>query len=139
MNGVKEALTKVVQEKRNDSNKMLRYDCAYMLGMIWQKQAPEATLDVLDEYLRDNTIKIYDKTASSVGGTSAETKGGTTAVEERGKGDGRIMAVDALQMMGPGRYAGRASLMKQLRMLAADNTIYEPLRKKSAELVRLAK
>jgi HEAT repeat protein len=139
MNGVKETFTKVLLEARNGQNNMLRYDCAYMLGMIWQQQAPEPTLDVLAEYLHDDTIKIFEKTASSVSGVSLETKGGTTAVEERGKGDGRIMAVDALQMMGPARYAGRAPLMKQLRVLAADNTLYEPLRKKSAELVKLAK
>lgn len=139
MNGVKETFTKVVVEVRNENNRMLRYDSAYMLGMIWQQQAPEPTLDVLTEYLHDDTIKIFDKTVSGVGGTSLETKGGITAVEERGKGDGRIMAVDALQLMGPGRYAGRAPLMKQLRVLAADATLYEPLRKKSIELVRVAK
>ncbi len=139
MNGVKETFTKVLQEPRNDGNKMLRYDCAYMLGMIWQKQAPEATLDVLDEYLHDDTIKVFDKTASSVGGASAETITGKTAVEERGKGDGRIMATDALKMMGPGRYAGRAPIMQQLRVLAAGKTIYQPLREKSAELVKAAK
>jgi HEAT repeat protein len=139
MNGVKETFTKVVVEARNDQNRMLRYDSAYMLGMIWQQAAPEPALDVLTEYLHDDTIKIFDKTATSVGPTSLETKGGTTGVEERGKGDGRIMAVDALQMMGPTRYAGRAPLMKQLRVIAADATAYEPLRKKSAELVRVAK
>jgi HEAT repeat protein len=139
MNGVKEAFTRVVMEARTEQNRMLRYDSAYMLGMIWQQQAPEPTLDVLTEYLHDDSIKIFDKTVSGVGGASAETKGGTTAVEERGKGDGRIMAVDALKMMGPGRYAGRAPLMKQLRVLAADNTLYEPLRTKSIELVRMAK
>ena len=139
MTGVKDTLTKVVQEPRNNTNKMLRYDSAYMLGMIWQKQAPEATLDVLDEYLHDDTIKIFEKTASSVGGASAEVQGGTTAVEERGKGDGRIMATDALKMIGPARYSGRAPLMQQLRVLAANKTIYQPLREKSAELVRLAK
>lgn len=139
MNQVKDTFTKVLLEKPNMVNNMLRYDCAYMLGMIWQTEAPEPTLDVLNEFLHDDTIKIFEKTVSGVGGASAETVGGKTAVEDRGKGDGRIMAADALLMMGPGRYAGRAAIVQQLRVLAGDASTYEPLRKKAADLVKMAK
>ncbi|HZZ78068.1 MAG TPA: HEAT repeat domain-containing protein [Gemmataceae bacterium] len=135
MNGTKDTFTRILGEPLNDGNRMLRYDAAYMLGMIWQKNAPEATLDILTDFLKDDTIKIFDKTVSGVGGASAETNSGKTAVEERGKGDGRIMAADALRMMGPGRYAGRPALMKQLRALAGDPTTYEPLRKKAMALI----
>ena len=110
---IRDTLGKVLVEPAARQNNMLRYDCAYMLGMIWQKDAPEATLDVLTEFLKDDSIKIFDRTASSVGGSSAETSSGKTAVEERGMGDGRIMAVDALQMMGPGRYAGRPAILRE--------------------------
>lgn len=137
--GVKDTFAKVLREPGNKQNNMLRYDCAYMLGMIWEQQAPDAALDVLSEFLNDDSIIIFDKTASVVGGASAETISGKTDVKEVGKGDGRIMAVDALKAMGPGRFAGRAPIMQQLRALAANNTTDEPLRKKAIDLLRLAK
>ena len=49
-----------------------------------------------------------------------------------------VVAVDALQMMGPGRYAGRPAILRELRTLAAESK-YEPLRKKSADLIKMAK
>ena len=118
---------------------MLRYDSAYMLGMIWQQQAPDATLTMLHEFLLDPTILIFDKTASTVPGTGNENVGGAATVKERGKGDGRIMAVDALEKMGSRRYGQRPEIMKQLRVLAADKMAYAPLQKKAAELVKAAK
>ena len=50
--------------------------------------------------------------------------------------DAAQVAVDALQMMGPTRYAGRADIMNQLRILANDKTTYQPLQKKSAQLLK---
>lgn len=138
MDGPLVTFTKVLIEPLNGPNKMLRYDCAYMLGMIWQQQAPDQTLDVLHEFLNDNTIQIFDSTSSVVGGASAEGKTGTANVKEQGKGDGRIMAVDALRMMGPTRYAPREDIMRQLRVLAADNAIYPPLQKKAKDMVKTA-
>jgi HEAT repeat protein len=139
MNNTKETFTRILGEPVGLDNRMLRYDAAYMLGMIWQSKAPEPTLNVLAEFLHDNTILIYEKTASGVGGGGSEVVTGGVKIKESGKGDGRIMAVDALQMMGPTRYAGRGDIMKQLRVLANDNTTYEPLRKKSAELIKAAR
>lgn len=130
MTGAKDTFAKVLKESLTEQNKMLRYDCAYMLGMIWQSQAPDHTLDILHDFLHDSTIKIFVGTDSTVGPGGAEIKGGKEKVEERGQGDGRIMAADALQMMGPARYAGRADIMKQLRVLSADTKLDEPLRKK---------
>ena len=66
---IRDTLGKVLVEPAARQNNMLRYDCDYMLGMIWQKDAPEATLDVLTEFLKDDSIKIFDRTASSVGGS----------------------------------------------------------------------
>ncbi len=136
MNGPLETFTNVMKEPLTGSNKMLRYDCAYMLGMIWQQQAPDSTLDVLSEFLKDGTIQIFDSTSSVVGGASAEGQTGTANVKERGAGDGRIMAVDALRMMGPTRYAPRQDIMRQLRVLATENGIYPPLQKKANDLVQ---
>ena len=134
----KETFAKVLKEPLNLENKMLRYDCAYMLGMIWQQQAPDAALDVLAEFLKDSTIQIYADTFRGVGGTGSETISGIATVKERGLGDGRIMAVNALQMIGSSRYGLRADIMKQLRFLAADQGIYQPLRQKALELIKAA-
>ncbi len=139
MAGTKDTFARVLKEPLNNQNRMLRYDSAYMLGMIWQQQAPDATLDVLSEFLKDATIQVFDKTVSGVGGGGNEVTGGGATVKERGKGDGRVMAVDALQMMGPTRYAGRPDIMDQLRVIANDNTTYEPLQKKAIQLLKAAK
>ena len=128
MKGPLETYTKILTEPLNADNRMLVYDCAYMLGMVWGDKAPEATLDVLKEYLHDGTIQIYAQTSTNVGGSAN--------VVEQGQGDGRIMVVDALQHMGPTRYAQRQDIMKQLRVLADDNKLYAPLRTKSAALLK---
>lgn len=138
MTGPLEAFSKVLKEPLGGENKMMRYDCAYMLGMIWQQQAPDTTLDVLTEYLADTTIKLYDKTTSGVGGKFSEGSSGTTTVKEEGAGDGRIMAVDALKMIGAARYSPRPELMRRLRELAGNNNTFPPLQKKAAALLQAA-
>ncbi len=134
MTGAKEAFANVLKEPLTNDNKMLRYDCAYMLGMVWQSMAPEHALDVLHDFLHDSTIKIYVGTDSTVGSSGVEIKGGKEKVGERGQGDGRIMATNALTMMGAARYGGRADIMKQLRVLAADTNLDPALRKQAVEL-----
>jgi HEAT repeat protein len=136
MKGPLEAFTQILGEERNPDNKMLRYDCAYMLGMIWQKQAPDQTLDVLHQFLLDADVKIYQKTNTGVEGAGSEIQGGRATVKELGAGDGRIMAAEALQMMGPSRYASRKDIVSKLRTLAADEKTDAPLRKKCIELTK---
>lgn len=138
MKGAKEAFTRVLGEQFPYEGRMLRYDCAYMLGMIWGPDAPEATLDVLTDFLNDKEIKIFVGTSTSTGPTGTEIKGGKTDIKDQGKGDGRIMAADALQRMGAGRYAKRPAIINQLRALANDNSTYAPLRTKAAALVKAA-
>jgi hypothetical protein len=86
-------------------------------------------------YLQDEKIKIYRETTSSVGGTSAESAGGSAKVDEVLKGDGRLAAAEALGFVGARRYGKRADIMKQLRFLATGAAIDPPLKKKAAELV----
>jgi hypothetical protein len=136
MKGPLEAFTQILGEERNPDNKMLRYDCAYMLGMIWQKQAPDQTLDVLHQFLLDTDVKIYQKTNTGVEGAGSEIAGGRATVKELGAGDGRIMAAEALQMMGPTRFASRRDIMTKLRALAADPKTDAPLRKLCIELAK---
>jgi len=134
LKGPLDAFAQIVKEPATFDNKMLRYDSAYMLGMVWQSQAPASALDVLSEFLRDTDVKVYQKTDTGVEGSGSEIKGGRASVKELGAGDGRIMAADALQMMGVSRFASRKDIMSKLRELAADKETYPPLRKKAAEL-----
>ncbi len=135
MKGPLETFTELLKEPKNDDNKMIRYDSAYMLGMIWQQQAPAATLDMLSEFLLDANVKVYVKTDTGVEGGS-ETGTGKSKLAERGEGDGRVMAADALLMMGPARYAGRQDIMRQLRELAQDVRVSPVLRKKASDLLK---
>jgi HEAT repeat protein len=138
MKGYKETLTRIVGEPRPPEFNMLRYHCAYMLGSIWGAQAPDGALDVLTEFINDDTIKIIVGTKSSTGPTGNEVQGGKSNVQQNLKGDGRVMACDALQQIGAGRYASRQPLMNQLKILAADKNAYPPLRTKAAALVKAA-
>lgn len=133
--GVFETFAAVLKEPKNGMNTMLRYDCAFMLGMIWQAKAPDAALDVLSEFLRDPSIKIFDRSTTSVGGTGTETAGGRATALEVGRGDGRIMATDALAAIGKARWTNRADIVQQLRALAADTTIDPELRRKAKDLM----
>jgi HEAT repeat protein len=134
--GVKDAFVRVMNEPLTEANKMLRYDCAYMLGMIWQAQAPDQVLDRLKDFLDDDKIRIHlGRTTGVGGGTGEGSTPGKGDVKDLVKGDGRSMATDALKAMGVARYSARADIMQQLRALADNPKIDEPLRKKARELV----
>jgi hypothetical protein len=136
--GCFEAFSKVCKEPVTRENRMLRYNCAYLLGMIWQNKAPDQTLDVLHEFLNDTSIKIFVSVKSTIGGIKGNETGEASKgeVKLQGKGDGRVMACDALKMMGPQRYARRQPIMNQLRALSNDATLYPPLRQKAGELLK---
>jgi HEAT repeat protein len=141
VDGMKETFERIMKEPRTDGpdgNKMMRFDCAYMLGMIWQSEAPDNALNVLLEFLRDKEIKIYVGTGSTVDITGQERKGGSAKVNEKGEGDGRVMAANALSAIGAGRYAGRADIMAQLRAILNEPNVDPALRKRVTELIQAA-
>jgi HEAT repeat protein len=109
-------LTNIVSEPKSPELRMLRYNVAWTLGMIWGPAAPSKTLDVLLEFLQDETVQLYGGTSARVEGTGTA---GTTTTKEIGVGDARGMAIDALLNIGPKLAAARADVMEQLRRLAA--------------------
>lgn len=139
MDGTKDAFAKVLKEPATEPNKMLRYNCAYVLGLVWQAQAPEHALDVLSDFLHDPKVKIFLGEDSGVGGTSNEGQTGKGEVKVRAKGDGRVMAADALLSIGPTRYAARREIMTQLNKMAAQPNLFEPLRKRVTALLDATK
>jgi HEAT repeat protein len=128
--------TKVLAEARHESTPMLRYDCAYMLGMLQAQEAPPQVLGVLLEFLKDETIKIFDNKKSSVGGTGQESATGKANVKELGKGDGRVMAVHALARVGAARVRQRPEIVQQLRVLADDPDVNGDLREACKNLLK---
>jgi HEAT repeat protein len=127
--GVYPAFTKVMSEPKNDRNFLLRYECAYLLGVLQGSQVRPAVMDVLLEYLKDDRIQVFDSTKTTVGGTGQETNSGKANVKEIGKGDGRVMAVQALTKIGPERLRQRPDIVQQLRTLSNGETINGDLRR----------
>ncbi len=123
-------LTRIVGEPPRQEIKMLRYDSAYLLGMFKQAEAPEKAIDVLGEFLKDPTIKVFVGTEGSGEGSKEGSKSGKTKVTDVGKGDGRVMAVDALSQIGGQRLAKRPDIVNQLRALQNDPSIAPNLREK---------
>jgi HEAT repeat protein len=136
LEGPLEAFQQVIRQPVNGSNKMLRYDCAYLLGMDWHDKAPDSALDVLNDFLRDRSILLFEKVTTGVGVTGVEIAQGKATVKENFQGDGRTMATDALAMIGPARYGRHLAIMEQLRILATDKTVGQPLREKAEKLLK---
>jgi hypothetical protein len=123
---VRTTLTDLLAEPRTPATRMLRYDGAYLLGMVWGPEAPAKTLDVLLDFLRDDTLQIYVGTRSN---TPAKERGAGAAAlaKDEGMGDGRTMAVEALRRIGAEVVSPRSDLLEQLRLLATEAK-NEPLR-----------
>ncbi|HMF20253.1 MAG TPA: HEAT repeat domain-containing protein, partial [Gemmataceae bacterium] len=117
--GVFDAFKKVLSEPKAEQSRMLRYDCAYMLGMLQKKDAPKEALDTLLDFLHDKTILIYRGTTGKPKGIG-EPPIPTPKVMEEGKGDGRTMVVQALMRIGFDLVGSRDDIMKQLKVIAAD-------------------
>lgn len=100
---------------------------------------PPEVLSVLLEFLKDDTILIFENKKTSVGGTGQETNTGKANVKEVGKGDGRVMAVQALMQIGPGRVRARADVTTQLQALANNPMANADLRDRCKELLKTLK
>ena len=96
-------------------------------------------MDVLLEYLKDDKILIFDNKKTVVGGTGQETTVGKANVQEIGKGDGRVMAVQALTDIGAARVNERRDIVQQLQMLANDQAINADLRADCKKLLQTLK
>jgi HEAT repeat protein len=109
----------LLSESPATASKMLRYDSAYLLGMFLRDKVENKVLDVLGDFLKDTEFKLY-KGGKSSSSAIGEAAGGKTGFKEEGKGDARVMAVDALSVIGPERVATRPDIVQQLRQLNAD-------------------
>src|SRR5262245_47890571 len=101
--GAMPAIIRVMAGATTPDNKMLRYDSAYLVGMLQGPEAPARTIDILFEFLKDEAVPVY------------------IAAPKEEKGDGRLLAVQALKRIGPA-VAKRADVVKQLQALADAST-----------------
>jgi HEAT repeat protein len=136
--GIYPAFNKVLAEPKTEANRMLRYDCAYLLGVLQREQAPKEVLDALLDFLQDERVQIYVSTQATVQGAGQETATGKANVKEVGKGDGRTMATQALSEIGANRLRSRPDIVQQLQKLAADNQLDPELRKECQGLLKRA-
>ena len=136
MPGVFATFTKILTEPRTEANRMLRYDCAYMLGVLQAAEVPPEVMAVLLEFLKDDTIQVFENKKTSVGGTGQETNSGKANVKEVGKGDGRTMAIQALGQIGQARIAQHRDVVQQLQLLANSETTNSDLREGCKKLLK---
>jgi HEAT repeat protein len=136
METVYPALAKVLKEPKTEDNRMLRYDCAYMLGVLQGSQTSNDVLDMLGEFLKDDSVKIYDSTQTTVQAAGQETGMGKAKSVELGKGDGRVMATQALKQVGAARLRQRPDIIRQLQVLVGDAQTFAELRKEAAALLK---
>jgi HEAT repeat protein len=139
------AMTKVLNEPGiaqarsstgHNSGKMLRYDCAFLLAVLKANKAPDDVLPVLQEFLHDDTIRIFTGIKGGVGGAKKEgPAGGKDTVNEEGTEDGRIMAIAALERLGKDRVMGHPEIIAQLRNLANNPMFETNLREKTKNLL----
>jgi HEAT repeat protein len=137
--GIYPTFAKILTEARTEDNRMLRYDCAYMLGVLRGPEVPPEAMGVLLEFLKDDTIQIFDNKKSSVGGTGQETATGKANVKEIGKGDGRVMAIQALTQIGRARLKQSPDILRQLQALADDQAVFSDLREGCKKLLKSVK
>ena len=134
--GVYPALTKVLKEPKTEANRMLRHDCAYMVGVLQGKDVPNEVLDALIDFLKDNKVQIYVRTDANLQAFGAESGTGKAKVTETGKGDGRVMATQALRQIGSAKIRQRPEIIQQLQALAGDPATFAELRQDCAKLLK---
>jgi HEAT repeat protein len=127
-------LAKVCAEPATRDNGSARYHCAWLLGIVFRQEAPDSALNVLSEWLKDSSGKLYFGQRSDVSAVGSEQKGDTKVASVL-QGDSRIMAVDALRLIGPDRVGRRKDIVQQLRALAADKGTNADLRADAQKLL----
>jgi hypothetical protein len=117
------AYAQVLAESRgpDQKNKIgLRNNCATMLAFLQGSDAPALVLDALLDYLKDNKAgRVYL---------------GLKDGKETWGGDGRIVAIRALDRIGVKRVSARKDIVEQLAKVAAEPDVEADVRKEALKL-----
>ncbi len=113
-----EALQKVVaSEPKVPATKMMRYDSACLLGRFKEANISPEAMNTLSEFLKDTGVIIYTGTSSKTEAVSTEKASGSATVQKTGKGDGRIIVVQALTYVGKQKLKQYPEMVKQMHAL----------------------
>jgi HEAT repeat protein len=134
MEAAKPVMERLCSE-RDKASAFVRYHCASLLAGRFQSKAPDAALNALEEWLYDNSGKMYAGVDSKVGAQGVETKG-NVELKTLVTGDSREMAVDALHFIGLARVRARPKLVEQLGVLAKASDTHKDLREKAQKLLK---
>jgi HEAT repeat protein len=120
----------------DEEGKLVRYDAAIVVGILLGPQAPDRTIDVLQEMLGDPSLRVYEGASASINTPGGrEQAGGASRVTVSHSGDGRWRAVQALARIGK-----RAARPEVLRFLEeAVNAADEDLRKNAQVALKMLK
>jgi len=133
--GVMPAFGRVLSEPPREENLLVRFNCAYVMGMVLQEKTPPEVFPVLLDYLKTDRIRIFRTKGTRVQGGGLETTtGGTTSIDLR-EGDGRSMAVSALERIGPAVVRQHPEIVDQLRRLAADESGFASFREQCRDFL----
>jgi HEAT repeat protein len=125
---VLDALEVILPEPKTKENRMLRYNAAYFLGMLKRDKVSEKTLDVLLEFLKDDTVELYLTPRHQERGSKLE-------FDKVGSRDGRVMVIQALKSIGYKRLVvPRPDIMNQLSHLRDDDNLDPDMRHLVREL-----
>jgi len=117
-NHITPVLTALLDETAPETA-LLRYDAARMLAAKLTTDAPDKTIDVLLDMLKNKELVQFNGTNTQATGVGTEGAGGKTTVSEAKGGDARYMAAEALGWMG--RKANRPDVLKALNDAARDD------------------
>jgi HEAT repeat protein len=126
--GADKALTKLLDARGDDLN-LVRYDAARKLANVLGPDAPDKTVDVLLDMLKNKSLKVYNRTDAKVSGAGTEATAGQATVQANLGGDARYMAAEALGWM-KGKSKARKDVMEALKEASKGE---DPKLRKTAE------
>src|SRR5262249_16611868 len=97
--GAVEALTATLDETAENEAMLARYDAARLLAQGLGERAPDKVIDVLLQMLRNEELKVYNRTDATIGSGGEASAGGSDVRANLG-GDARYMAATALGYLG---------------------------------------
>jgi HEAT repeat protein len=97
--GAVEALTATLDETAENEAMLARYDAARLLAQGLGERAPDKVIDVLLQMLRNEELKVYNRTDAKIGSGGEASAGGSDVRPNLG-GDARYMAATALGYLG---------------------------------------
>lgn len=123
-----QTLTGVVSQNITQENRVFLYNSSYFLSLYQRDKVPERVLDVLQAFLKDSSLALLE--GQRVNAPGSNEKGtGQAKVSDVKKSDARLLAVEALRLVGAERVKARRDIVAELRRLRDDRNTLPELQK----------